>query len=268
MPVLCVLPARIGSRRLPRKPLQPIAGHPLIEWSWRAASRVSDFGAVWVATDSEEVTAAVGSFGGVAVLTSERHESGTERVAEAARREEARGFDVVVNFQADEPFLDPRSVSAAVRTVREGEAPVATLAAPIRSREEWNSDSVVKVACTEDGRALFFTRAGVPYVRDGVAALDGHDPAFLRHIGLYVYTREALERWVSAPPTRLERIERLEQLRALECGLTIRVVLAEPSELGVDEPADVRRAERLLRGREGKRLDGAAGSYARCGHDR
>lgn len=252
MPVLCVLPARIGSQRLPRKPLQRIAGRTLVEWSWRAATRVPEFDAVWVATDSEEVAAVVAGFGGVPVLTGSHHASGTDRVAEAAGREEARGFEVVVNFQADEPFLEPGSVSAAVRAVRDGGEGVATLAVPLGSRREWESPDVVKVARAADGRALYFSRAPIPWPRDGGFPLQGDPPTFLRHVGVYAYGRDALRRWGRTPPTRLERVERLEQLRALESGLRIQVLLVPEGEGGVDTPADVERAERLLRVESGR----------------
>lgn len=246
MPVLCVLPARLRSQRIPRKPLHVLAGRPLLQWSWEAACRVPAFDEVWVATDSEEIGEAVESFGGRAVLTDAGHASGTDRVAEAAARPEASRFDTVVNFQADEPFVHPESVSDAVAAVRERDDEVATLAAPISSKEEWSSSSVVKVARATDGRALYFSRAGIPYMRDGEPTLDGREDMFLRHVGIYAYGREALEHWVSLPPSRLEEIEKLEQLRALEAGITIRVVVGPPTERGIDEPADIVRAERIL----------------------
>lgn len=246
MPVLCVLPARLRSQRIPRKPLQILAGRPLLQWSWEAASRVPVFDAVWVATDSEEIGDVVSSFGGRAVLTDAAHASGTDRVAEAAARPEASRFDTVVNFQADEPFVDADSVAAAVDIVRQDRDAVATLAAPIASPEEWHSVGVVKVARAADGRALYFSRAAIPHMRDGEPRLDGEDPAFLRHVGIYVFGRPALERWVTLAASRLEEIEKLEQLRALEAGMTIRVVVGPPTERGIDEPADVERAGHIL----------------------
>jgi 3-deoxy-manno-octulosonate cytidylyltransferase (CMP-KDO synthetase) len=247
MTVLCVLPARLGSRRIPRKPLQPIAGRPLVEWSWRAATRIEAFDAVWVATDSEEIAERVRAFGGTVVLTRTDHPSGTDRVAEVAARPEARAFDVLVNVQADEPFLDPQAVTDAVELVRSGRAEVATVAVPIADAEEWRSPSVVKVVRALDGSALYFSRAPVPHPRDAEPAL-GADEAmpYLRHVGVYVTTRAALERWTGAPPSPLERIERLEQLRALEIGLRIAVAVGRAGAPGVDVPADLERAERRL----------------------
>ena len=268
MSVLCVLPARIESRRLARKPLREVGGRPLVEWSWRAARRVPEFDAVWVATDSEEVATAVRRAGGTAVLTDPDHPSGTDRVAEAAWRREARPHEVGVNFQADEPFLPPGPVGRAVRTVEEGDAGVATLACPLRSRRGWRSPSVVKVVRDAAGDALYFSRAPVPWPRDGEPAwpagsedveaagrggaggrpeAEGEEWPFLRHLGLYVFARDALARWTALTPSPLEGVERLEQLRALEAGLSIRVVVAPPVEPGVDEPADLERAERILR---------------------
>lgn len=251
MSVLCVLPARIGSERIPRKPLQVIAGKPLIEWSWRAASRIADFGAVWVATDSREIAACVEGFGGVAVLTSPDHASGTDRVAEAANGEAAQSFDAVVNFQPDEPFTDPAAVREALASVLGGTAEISTLAAPIRSLEEWRSESVVKVARAADGRALYFSRGQIPHRRGGEPDLaDPLDPGpespYLQHLGLYVYTRAALRQWVALPPSPLERLERLEQLRPLEAGMRIQVVFTNRAEMGIDEPRDLSRAERKL----------------------
>lgn len=276
-----MLPARLESRRLPRKPLREIGGRPLVEWSWRAARRVPAFDAVWVATESEEVAGAVRSAGGTAVLTDSGHASGTDRVAEAAGRPEARRYDVVVNWQADEPFLPPGPAGRAVRAVQEGEAGMATLASPLRSRRAWRSPSVVKVVRDRAGNALYFSRAPVPWPRDGEPAWPEDGPSggtarprggsgegptrvgsgggaggdasgraggwpYLRHVGLYVFSRDALARWTGLPPSPLEGVERLEQLRALEAGLGIRVVVGPPVEPGVDEPEDLERAERII----------------------
>lgn len=264
--VLCVLPARLESRRLPRKPLREIRGRPLVRWSWEAARRVDAFDEVRVATDSREVADAVGAFGGRAVLTDAAHRTGTDRVAEAAGQSWASGYDVVVNFQADEPFLDPDGVEGAVEAVRRGGAPVATLGEPLASREEWRSPDVVKVVRARDGRALYFSRAPVPFVReDGRDAVprpgprrgegDGTgEPLFLRHAGVYAFRRRALERWTELPASRLERAERLEQLRALEAGVEIHVAVGGGGAPGVDTPEDLRRAERRL-----ERTDDRAG---------
>lgn len=246
MTVLCVLPARIGSQRIPQKPLQPIAGRALIEWSWRAARSVPCVDRVVVATDSEEVASVVTGFGGTVSLTSATHASGTDRVAEVVRGEWGSDVDVVVNFQADEPFLAAASVCEAVDAVREG-SEVATLACPIRDEREWQSAAVVKVVRGADGRALYFSRAPIPHARDIRPTYGDPSGPWLRHIGLYVYSIAALERWVGLPVSTLETAERLEQLRALEAGIGIDVRVVEAPEAGVDVPEDLERAERLLR---------------------
>lgn len=244
MTVLCVLPARLGSERIPRKPLQLIAGRPLIEWSWAAACAVPGVDEVVVATDSEEIVAAVEAFGGRARLTRGDHASGTDRVAEVAREGTA---DVIVNFQADEPFLAPDAVRAAIDAVAAGPREISTLAVPLEGEAEWRSPSVVKVARAQDGRALYFSRAPIPHPREEEPVWGTPDGPWLRHVGLYVYTSDALARWVALAPSPLERIERLEQLRALEAGLHIDICVVPPGPPGIDVPEDIARAERLLR---------------------
>lgn len=247
MTVLCVLPARLGSERIPRKPLQIVAGRPLIEWSWKAACSVPGIDDVLVATDSEEILAAVEKFGGTGRLTRADHDSGTDRVAEVAA---TAGADIVVNFQADEPFLESDAVSAAIDAVARGPHAIATLAAPIADPEQWRSPAVVKVARALDGRALYFSRAPIPHPRDGEPEWDGPAGPWLRHLGLYVYTSEALARWAALPPSPLEGLERLEQLRPLEAGLDIEVCVVRGGQPGVDVQEDIARAERLLRAHE------------------
>lgn len=273
--VLCVLPARLGSRRLPRKPLRDVAGRPLIRWSWEAARRVPGIDEIRVATDSREVAEAVESFGGRAELTDPGHPTGTDRVAEAAGRPWASDFGVVVNFQADEPFLPPGGAADAVRAVVDGQAPVATVAEPLESEERWRSPDVVKVVRASDGRALYFSRAPIPYHRERMeghgdggsrdgppGARDGGSgrrPVFLRHAGLYAFRREALRRWTKLPDSRLEAAEGLEQLRALEAGMEIHVALGSGGAPGVDTPADVERAARRL-----ERANHSAGNGHGC----
>jgi len=241
--VLGVIPARLASTRLPRKPLHPIAGRPLVEWVWRRVRELGIFDAVVVATDSPEVEAAARAFGASVVLTRADHPSGTDRVAEVARREEWRGYPVIVNVQGDEPFVRADHLQAAVDLVRAGWE-VGTVATPIATAEEWREPAVVKVARGDDGRALYFTRAPVPFPRD--AAPDFAGGAYLRHVGVYAYAREALLRWVALPEGALERIEKLEQLRALAAGLRIGVAVGEPAEGGIDTPEDALRAERII----------------------
>lgn len=252
MGVICVLPARLHSTRIPRKPLAELAGRPLLEWSWRAAMRVRAFDRVVVATDSGEIEERARAFGADVLRTREDHPSGTDRVEEAAMRLGAEDGDVVVNFQADEPFADPATVEAAVDALcgtasDEIRAPdIATLAAPIRDAAEWESPGVVKVARAADGSALYFSRAPIPWVRDG--SPEWGAPDFLRHIGIYACRRPALRMWAGLTESRLERIEKLEQLRALEAGARFHVEVGPATEPGVDLPSDLERAERMLAG--------------------
>lgn len=255
MGVICVLPARLDSTRISRKPLADIAGRPLLEWAWRAAGRVRGLDRLVVATDSDEIESRARAFGAEVVRTRDDHVSGTDRVEEAATRLGARDDDVVVNFQGDEPFTDPKTVESAIEILEASpsEDPVAaarpdiaTLAAPIRSEAEWTSPGVVKVARAADGRALYFSRGPIPHVRDG--SPEWGRPDFLRHIGVYACRRSALRSWATLPESRLERLERLEQLRVLEAGARIHVEVGPPTEPGVDLPADLERAERILSG--------------------
>lgn len=245
--VLGVIPARLGSERLPRKPLHPIAGRPLIEWVWLRARSIDVLDDVVVATDSPEVVDACRAAGAHAVLTDPGHASGTDRVAEVAASARYAGFEVVVNVQGDEPFLTGEQVAGAVGRVRDGWE-VGTVAAPVGSLEAWRDPSVVKVVRNDAGGALYFSRAPIPHPRGREPAPDElASDRYLRHIGVYAYTPDALARWVRLPPSALERTERLEQLRALGAGLGIGVAVAEASEGGIDTPEDVRRAEQRLR---------------------
>lgn len=247
VPVLGVVPARLGSSRLPRKPLHEIAGRPLIEWVWR---RVVDTGVcdeVVVATDSEEVAAVVRRVGGAVAMTRSDHPSGTDRVAEVASSAAYREYSVVLNVQGDEPFVRAEHLKAAAALVATGQWPIGTAAAGIERLEEWRDPSVVKVVRDDAGRALLFSRAPIPHSRDSEPTaedLAGGD--YLRHIGIYAYRRESLLRWVGLPEARLERIERLEQLRPLAAGIDIGVAVVTGAERGVDTPADAARASQRL----------------------
>jgi 3-deoxy-manno-octulosonate cytidylyltransferase (CMP-KDO synthetase) len=238
MRVLGVVPARLGSTRLPHKPLQLLAGEPLVT---RVVQRVSSFGAVdelVVATDSPMVAEVAERSGVRAVLTRETHLSGTERVAEVAARPEYAGYELVANIQGDEPFLPAAALAGAIARVRAGDD-IGTAAAPLDPAAAADP-ARVKVVFDACGRALYFSRAPIPYRREG-----GAETPYWQHLGLYVYSRAALARWVTAAPAPSERAELLEQLRALHCGLTIGVArLAEPAPPGIDTPDDLRWAER------------------------
>jgi len=244
---LGIIPARLGSSRLARKPLHRLAGRPLIEWVWRRVSEAAIFHAVVVATDSAEVADAIRSLGGVAEITDPSHPSGTDRVAEVARMPAYRDHPLIVNVQGDEPFVRAGDLHAAARLVKDHGWQVGTVASPIQTAAEMDDTAVVKVVRGDRGQALYFSRAPIPYPRDlGTGGAELGTGLFLRHIGLYAYSREALLRWVALPEGDLERVERLEQLRPLTAGISIGVGIVEPGQGGVDTQADADRAERLL----------------------
>jgi 3-deoxy-manno-octulosonate cytidylyltransferase (CMP-KDO synthetase) len=244
---LGVIPARLGSERLPRKPLHPIAGRPLLEWVWRRVSGFEVLDRLVVATDAAEIADACRGWGAAVELTSVAHASGTARIGEVVRRAEYAGYDIIVNVQGDEPFVNAAHVAAAVAEVRRG-FDIGTVAAPVGTMEAWRDPSVVKVTRRADGAALYFSRSPIPHLRDGeptAAALAGG--LYLRHIGLYAYRADVVREWSRLPESALESVEKLEQLRALEAGLTIGVALVAAAEGGVDTAADVARAEQRLR---------------------
>lgn len=245
--VLGIVPARLASTRLPRKPLYPLHGRPLIEWVWRRVEAMSVLDHALVATDSEEVAEVCRALGAPVEMTRTDHPSGTDRVAEVARLPAYAGYPYIVNVQGDEPLLKEAHLRSAIELVREGGWDVGTCATPLLDDEARKDPSVVKVARAASGRALYFSRAPIPYKRDDRPSRDdlGREP-FLRHIGIYAYTRSALEDWVAFAPSPLERLEFLEQLRPIEAGLRIGVAVVGAADPGVDTPADVLRMEQKL----------------------
>jgi 3-deoxy-manno-octulosonate cytidylyltransferase (CMP-KDO synthetase) len=239
MRVLGVIPARLGSTRLPNKPLQLLAGEPLIT---RVIERVLDHGLIErlvVATDSAQVTRAAERSRVQAVMTASAHQTGTDRVAEVAALPEFASFDVIVNIQGDEPFLPREALAGALSRVDQGDE-IGTAAAPLAPVLAADP-SRVKVVTDARGRALYFSRAVIPHRGESGA---GRDDLYWQHLGIYAYSRPALIRWVGLPSSSLEQAERLEQLRALYHGLTIGVArLEEPALPGVDTAEDLRRAE-------------------------
>ena len=242
--IVILIPARMASTRLPGKPLADIAGEPMIVHVWRRAM-AAKLGRVVVATDAPEIAEAVEKAGGAAVLTRADHASGTDRIHEAlANVDPGRRVEIVVNMQGDLPTLDPASLAAAVAVlVDDAAVDIATLAAEIRKAEERDNPNVVKVVGTPVGpsrlRALYFTRATAPA---------GAGPLY-HHIGLYAFRRAALERFVTLPPSPLERREKLEQLRALEAGMRIDAAIVDTVPLGVDTAEDLATARAMLTNR-------------------
>ncbi|MGO9514354.1 MAG: 3-deoxy-manno-octulosonate cytidylyltransferase [Steroidobacteraceae bacterium] len=244
-----VIPARFAATRLPGKPLLDIGGRPLIQWVWERAC-ASGAASVIVATDDERIQQAVRAFGADCALTAPQHASGTDRIAEVAWARGLERDDIVVNLQGDEPLMPPavvREVAAAL-----SERPlvdIATAVAPIQSLAEFLDTSCVKALRGQHGQALYFSRAPVPWPREHVTA--GRPTVFAgawRHIGLYAYRVHSLLQFASWPPTPLETTEHLEQLRALEQGMSIHLMaLTEAPPAGVDTPEDLERVRASLR---------------------
>ena len=240
-----VIPARFDSSRLPCKALLPLAGKPMLQWVHERA-RASRATEAIVATDDERIAIAARGFGAKVAMTARTHISGTDRIAEVARTRGWAEDEIVVNVQGDEPLIPPAIINqVAELLVANLRADIATLAAKIDNAADFADPNTVKVACDATGRALYFSRAPIPFNRDAPATLT---PASLRHVGIYAYRVAALRRLASLPPGRLELIEKLEQLRALENGMEIRVALAVERPLAdVNTAADLERAERALR---------------------
>lgn len=250
MHVVGLIPARLQSSRLPEKLLLAETGKPLIQYVWEAARRSVALDEVIVATDSREIRDTVEGFGGRCEMTG-AHASGTDRIAEVVRRA-CSDADVVVNLQGDEPELDPRQIDRLVADLIDHPgSEMATLAAPITNPEQRDDPACTKVVCAADGRALYFSRAAIPFCRDENRedVEDRSVSPWLLHLGIYAYWREFLLKLTRLQPSRLERLEKLEQLRALEAGATIRVSIVEHRSVGIDTPDDYARFVERQRGR-------------------
>jgi len=251
MSVVAIIPARYGSTRLPGKPLADIGGKPMIQHVYESASKARELDRVVVATDDRRVEQAVRSFGGEVMMTSKHHASGTDRLAEVARKIRA---DWLVNVQGDLPFIRSDTIVRAIRPLRRDQTiPMGTVCTAIYEEEEWRNANIVKVLTDRAGFALYFSRSPIPYVRNSV--IDPYHKKMradrrvwgYRHLGLYVYRRDFLLKFARLRPTALEQIESLEQLRALENGYRIYVAEVDESGVEVDTPADLKKAERYLK---------------------
>jgi len=243
MKIIGIIPARYASTRFPGKPLALIAGKPLVQHVVERCQQAELLSEVIVATDDTRIWEVAQNFCR-AEMTSPDHPSGTDRLAEVAQRCEC---DAVVNIQGDEPMIDPTVIDAVANALADNE--MSTAATRIQAPEEYENPNVVKVVVNAAGRALYFSRRTIPYLRDAASrSIAGQLAAFpfLKHIGIYGYRREALLRLVKYPVSPLEQAEKLEQLRALENGMAIAVVQVEYDSVGVDVPADVARVEKLL----------------------
>jgi 3-deoxy-manno-octulosonate cytidylyltransferase (CMP-KDO synthetase) len=241
MTTLAVIPARLGATRLPRKPLRLLAGEPLVVRVWErvVSMRIAD--RCVIATDSAEVLAAGARAGAECVLTDAGHPSGTDRVAEVARLADYARFETIVNVQGDEPFVNEAAVRGALGMVTSGRFALGTAAAAAGA-DVLARPSVVKVVIDDAGRALYFSRAPIPFLRDPADRAE-RDERTRQHLGVYAYAREALIRWVTLPTHPLERIERLEQLRPLAAGMAMGVAeIDELPTVGIDTEEDLERA--------------------------
>lgn len=239
--IIGILPARWASTRFPGKPLHVIAGKPLIQHVWERCQECSNLDDVIVATDDERISAAVAAFGGKVVMTSPDHPTGTDRIAEAARAIPQATH--IINIQGDEPLIDPALIDElAAAMAADATLDMATAANPLDPADPAVADpNVVKVVTALDGRALYFSRSPLPYFRNAVEGL----PVF-RHKGIYAYSRGFLEKYVTWAPSPLEKAESLEQLRALENGASIKVLVTDDTSPGVDTPGQADEIERLL----------------------
>jgi 3-deoxy-manno-octulosonate cytidylyltransferase (CMP-KDO synthetase) len=241
--VVVVIPARYGSSRFPGKPLAPILGRPMVEYVYEAAAAAPGVSRVLVATDDIRILRAVEAFGGEAVLTSKECRSGSDRVAEVAGKVDGGFF---VNLQGDEPLMDPKAVGQVVSLLKEHPRAIATLKRPLTDMEEYGNPNCVKVVCDDRGFALYFSRSPIPFNREGLGFEELRSLVGI-HVGIYGYHRDVLERFVVLPQGKLEVCESLEQLRALEYGIPIRVATTSYISIGVDTPQNLEKVEALLR---------------------
>jgi 3-deoxy-manno-octulosonate cytidylyltransferase (CMP-KDO synthetase) len=249
-----IIPARYASSRLPGKPLCDLGGKPMLQWVWERA-RSSGAAQVIIATDDERVRAAALAFGAEVEMTSAAHLSGTDRLAEVAARRRMGDADIIVNVQGDEPLIPPDSIAALATALHQHpDCQIATPVTPFTSREQWLDPNCVKAVRALDGRALYFSRAPIPWPRDSAAKGAGAAGATQaevgrawRHIGLYAYRAASLKQFAAWPPGALEDMEKLEQLRALEHGMGIHLLLmSEAPPPGIDTEEDLQRVRALL----------------------
>jgi 3-deoxy-manno-octulosonate cytidylyltransferase (CMP-KDO synthetase) len=236
-----IIPSRYASTRFPGKPLAEIAGKPMIQWVYEAAQKAGGIQSIHVATDDDRIAAVVRSFGGHAIMTSASAASGSDRIAEAAEYLGLAGDQLIINLQGDQPLIQPQTIEALIAVFKEApNIPMATLAIKLEGEERILAPQNVKVVFDSKGGALYFSRAPIPFGRDGF------HQEYYKHIGIYAYRREFLEHFRKMPEGRLEQIEKLEQLRVLEAGYPIRVVETYFESPDVDMPEDIATVEHLI----------------------
>lgn len=239
MKILGVIPARYASTRLPGKVLLPIAGKPMIQHVWERTKKSKLLSDVWIAADDQQIMEAAEKFGAKAVLTSVHHQSGTDRIAEAVKNVKV---DMVVNIQGDEPLMDVRVIDALVKALLKNKSyQMATVVKRIDRSDDIHNPNIVKVVVDANQDALYFSRSEIPFNRDRDNGVD-----YFKHIGIYAYRKNFLLRLTKMPPSRLEKIEKLEQLRVLEAGYKIKMILTDVETAGVDTAEDLKKVEKLL----------------------
>jgi len=247
MKIVCIIPSRYSSSRFPGKPLADLCGKPMIQHVYERVLKSSLVSAAAVATDDDRIYEAVRKFGGRAIMTAERHRSGTDRIAEAVNSLDLADEDIVVNVQGDQPIFEPDQIDEVTRPLREDPSlPMATLIYRIVRKEEITHPNVVKVVFDSDFNALYFSRSTIPYVRD-----KGNPVAYYKHHGIYAYRRAFLRTFSTLEAGTLERLESLEQLRALEFGYRIKVVETLQDSVEVDAPDELARVRDILQGSAG-----------------
>jgi 3-deoxy-manno-octulosonate cytidylyltransferase (CMP-KDO synthetase) len=247
MRIIGIIPVRYGSKRFSGKVLADILGKSLIQRVYEQSKKVELLDDVLIATDNKKILQVVGKFAGKAIMTSSNCRSGTDRLAEVARGLDA---DIFVNIQGDEPLISPQVVTKVTQAlIKDKTIDIATVARKITSPEELNNPNVVKVVIDNDGFALYFSRAQIPYVRHQLELKD-LSSVFYKHIGLYAYRREFLLNFVQMKQSPLEKVEDLEQLRALQNGYKIKVVITEYDSIGVDTKEDLERVRKILKNSE------------------
>ena len=242
MKVICIIPARYASSRFPGKAIADLLGKPMIQHVYERVLKARTISFAAVATDDERIVAAVEGFGGLAIMTAATHRSGTDRIAEAVSRLDIEDSDIVVNVQGDQPLFEPSQIDEVARPLLDDPAiPMSTLIYKIVREEEVRHPNAVKVVFDRDHFAIYFSRATIPYVRD-----KGHEGNYYKHHGIYAYRREFLKKFTELPEGNLEKLEALEQLRALEHGYRIKVVETPYDSVEVDTPQELERVRSLI----------------------
>lgn len=241
MKFISIIPARYNSSRFPGKPLANLAGKPMIQWVYESVSQVEEIDSVYVATDDKRVYDTVHGFNGNAIMTSEDHQCGSERLAECAELLKLKDDDIIINVQGDEPLVQVETIQNLVDLFINFDIYMATLKKRIDSSEELENPNVVKVVTNLDGYALYFSRQPIPYIRNDKNILD-----YYKHVGIYGYKKDFLMRYCTMEQTPLEKAESLEQLRVLENGYQIKVAETNGQTIGVDTPEQLKQVEKIL----------------------